>query len=179
LKSSGGEKPLARDDMGFCSKRGDARCKDGLERCTDKGNDRTKKTFDDVVLDPQASISQAADMISGNINEFLESAKTRKVIIADEDSDESDIKDLAESATRIYHVQRKLPLQQLWARWKALLRPEALFRTSRALAESSPIASRTPLPAGGCDVRRIRVEGLSTLPGPKGGSLDRARAGLP
>ena len=45
-----------------------------------------QKKFDAVVLDPQSSISQAADMIS-RINEFHPNLLKHVVIIADEDSD--------------------------------------------------------------------------------------------
>src|SRR2546429_770951 len=104
-----GEEPLARDDMRILL--GSAGCE-----CTVASSVAQtlatigQKKFDAVVLDPQSSISQAADMIS-RINEFHPNLLKHVVIIADEDSD-SEIKDLAERYS-VSHVQRKFLLQQL------------------------------------------------------------------
>src|SRR5229473_6888699 len=85
------EEPLARDDMRILL--GSAGCE-----CTVASNVQQtlatmeQKNFDAVVLDPQSSSSQAADVIS-KINEFYPNLLKRLVIITDEDGD-SEIKDL-------------------------------------------------------------------------------------
>jgi len=139
-----GEEPLARDDMRILL--GSAGCE-----CTVASSVAQtlatigQKKFDAVVLDPQSSISQAADMIS-RINEFHPNLLKHVVIIADEDSD-SEIKDLAERYS-ISHVQRKFLLQQLLGSLEALLRPEALFPDVTRVARVISDSFRDPLPAG-------------------------------
>src|SRR5260370_16948613 len=95
--------------------------------------------FDAVVLDPQSSSSQAAEVIS-RINEFHPSLLRRAVIITDEDSN-SEIKDLAERYS-IPHVQRKFLLQRLWGNLEALFRPEPLFQNFTPLTR--PISDTFP-----------------------------------
>src|SRR6266851_1674652 len=139
-----GEEPLARDDMRILL--GSAGCE-----CTVTSSVAQtlatigQKKFDAVVLDPQSSISQAADMIS-RINEFHPNLLKHVVIIADEDSD-SEIKDLAERYS-ISHVQRKFLLQQLLGSLEALFRPEALFPDVTHVARVISDSFRDPLPAG-------------------------------
>src|SRR5256884_3020360 len=88
-----GQEPLARDDMRILL--GSAGCECTVASSVEQTLATIgQKKFDAVVLDPQSSISQAADMIS-RINEFHPNLLKHVVIIADEDSD-SEIKDLAE-----------------------------------------------------------------------------------
>ncbi len=138
------EEPLARDDMRILL--GSAGCE-----CTVASNVQQtlatmeQKNFDAVVLDPQSSSSQAADVIS-KINEFYPNLLKRLVIITDEDGD-SEIKDLAERYS-IPHVQRKFLLQQLWGSLEALFRPEAVFQDVTHVARLISDSLRDPLLAG-------------------------------
>ncbi len=139
-----GQEPLARDDMRILL--GSAGCE-----CTVASNVQEtlsameQKNFDAVVLDPQSSSSQAAEVIS-RINQFHPSLLKRVVIITDEESD-SEIKDLADRYS-IPHVQRKFLLQQLWGSLEALFRPEALFQDVTHVARLISDSFRDPLPAG-------------------------------
>jgi DNA-binding NtrC family response regulator len=144
-----GEEPLARDDMRILL--GSA----GLE-CTVASNVQEtvaqieQKKFDAVVLDPQSSGSQAAEVIS-RINEFHPNLLKHAVIITDEEGD-SEIKNLAERYS-IPHVQRKFLLQQLWDSLEALFRADAVFQDVAHVARLISDSLREPLPAG---VRGIR-----------------------
>src|SRR5258707_2535823 len=115
-----GAEPSARDDMHILL--GSA----GFECAVASNVQETlatmgQKKFDAVVLDPQSSSSQAAEVIS-RINEFHPDLIKHVVIITDEDRD-SEIKDLAERYS-IPHVQRRFLLQQLLGSLEALFRPE-------------------------------------------------------
>ena len=139
-----GEKPLARNDMRILL--GSA----GFE-CTVATNiEQTlavmaQKKFDAVVLDPQSSSSQAAEVIS-KINEFHPNLLDHVVIITDEDRD-SETKHLAERYS-IPCVQRKFLLQQLWGSLEALFRPEAVFQDVTHVARLISDSFRDPLQAG-------------------------------
>src|SRR5258708_29330557 len=80
-----GEEPLARDDMRILL--GSAGCE-----CTVASNVQEtlsameQKNFDAVVLDPQSSSSQAAEVIS-RINHFHPNLLRRVLLITDEESD--------------------------------------------------------------------------------------------
>src|SRR5713101_7906280 len=137
-----GEEPLARDDMRILL--GSA----GFE-CTVASNVQETLArmeqikFDAVVLDPQSSSSQAAEVIS-RINEFHPNLLRHAVIITDEDSN-SEIKDLAERYS-IPHVQRKFLLQRLCGSLEALFRPEAVFQNVTRVARLISDSFRDPLP---------------------------------
>src|SRR5437016_1460462 len=139
-----GEQPLARDDMRILL--GSAGCECTVASNVDQALAvMAQKNFDAVVLDPQSSIAQAAEMIS-RINEFHPNLLKHVVIIADEDSD-SEIKDLAERYS-IPHVQRKFLLQQLCGSLEALLRPEVMFQDVAHVARLISDSFRDRLPAG-------------------------------
>jgi len=104
------------------------------------------KKFDAVVLDPQSSSLQAAEIIS-RINQFKPNLLKHAVIITDEESD-SEVKDLAERYS-IPHVQRKFLLQQLWGSLEALLRPGAVFQDVTHVACLISDSLRDPLPGWG------------------------------
>jgi CheY-like chemotaxis protein len=141
-----GEEPSARDAMRILL--GSAGCE-----CTVASNVQhtlatmEQKKFDAVVLDPQSSSSQAAEVIS-RIKEFHPHLLKRLVIIIDEDGD-SQIKDLAERYS-IPNVQRKFLLQQLWGSLESLFRPEVMFQDvthvarliSDSLRDSPPMGVR-------------------------------------
>ena len=139
-----GEEPLARDDMRILL--GSA----GFE-CTVASNVQETLArmeqikFDAVVLDPQSSSSQAAEVIS-RINEFHPNLLRHAVIITDEDSN-SEIKDLAERHS-IPRVQRKFLLQQLWGSLEMLLRPDAVLQSVTPVARRISDSLHDPLPAG-------------------------------
>src|SRR5260370_18869470 len=139
-----GAEPLARDDMRILL--GSA----GFE-CTVTSNVQEtlatmeQKKFDAVVLDPQSSSSQAAQVIS-RINEFHPNLLRHAVIITDEHSD-SEIKDLAERYS-IPHVQRKFLLQQLWGSLEALFVHDVLKHGLRTVARLISDSFRDPLPVG-------------------------------
>jgi CheY-like chemotaxis protein len=139
-----GQEPAARDDMRILL--GSA----GFE-CTVASNAQEmvarmeQRKFDAVVLDPQSSSSQAAEVIS-RIYEFQPNLLRRAVIITDEDRN-SEIKDLAERYS-IPHVQRKLLLQQLWGRLEALFVRDVVKHGLRTVARLISDSFRDPLPAG-------------------------------
>jgi DNA-binding NtrC family response regulator len=139
-----GEKPLARDDIRILL--GSAGCE-----CTMASDVQQtlatmeQRKFDAVVIDPQSSSSQAAEVIS-RINEFHPNLLKHVVIIADEDTD-SEIRDLAERYS-IPHVQRRFLLQQLWGSLEALFRPDVLFQGVTQVARLISDSSRDPLPTG-------------------------------
>src|SRR5947207_6560624 len=137
-----GQEPLARDDMRILL--GSAGCECTVASSVEQTLATIgQKKFDAVVLDPQSSISQAADMIS-RINEFHPNLLKHVVIIADEDSD-SEIKDLAERYS-VSHVQRKFLLQQLLGSLEALLLPEALFPDFTPVARVFSDSFHAPFP---------------------------------
>jgi CheY-like chemotaxis protein len=139
-----GEEPLARDDMRILL--GSAGCE-----CTVASNVQEtlsameQKNFDAVVLDPQSSSSQAAEVIS-RISRFHPNLLGRVVIITDEDRD-SETRHLAERYS-IPCVQRKFLLQQLWGSLETWLRPEAVFKDLAHVARLISDTFRDPLPAG-------------------------------
>ncbi len=139
-----GAEPSARDDMRILL--GSA----GFE-CTVASNVQETLArmeqikFDAVVLDPQSSGSQAAEVIS-RINEFHPNLLRHAVIITDEDSN-SEIKDLAERYS-IPHVQRKFLLQRLWGNLEALFVRDVLKHGLRTVARLISDSFRDPLPAG-------------------------------
>ena len=139
-----GEEPSARDAMRILL--GSAGCE-----CTVATNVQQtlatmeQKEYDAVVLDPQSSSSQAADVIS-KVSEFHPNLLERVVIIIDEDGD-SQIKDLAERYS-IPHVQRKFLLQQLWGTLESLFRLEVVFQDVTHVARLISDSFRDPLPAG-------------------------------
>jgi CheY-like chemotaxis protein len=139
-----GEEPAARDAMRILL--GSAGCE-----CTVASNVQhilmtiEQKKFDAIVLDPQSSRSQAADVIS-RIHQFHPNLLKRLVIIIGEDGD-SQIKDLAECYS-IPHIQRKLLLQQLWGSLESLFRPEVVFQAVRHVARLISDSLRDPLPSG-------------------------------
>jgi len=139
-----GEGPLARDDMRILL--GSAGCECMVASNVQEGLARMEKeSFDAVVLDPQSSSSQAAEVLS-RINEFHPNLLKHVVIITDEESD-PEIKDLAESYL-IPHVQRKFLLQQLCGSLEALLCPEVVFQDLKHVARLISDSFRDPLPAG-------------------------------
>ena len=139
-----GEEPLARDDMRILL--GSAGCE-----CMVASNVQEtlsvmeQKNFDAVVLDPQSSSSQAAEVIS-RINRFHPNLLRRLVIITDEDRD-SETRHLAERYS-IPCVQRKFLLQQLWGSLETWFRPEAVFQDITHVARLISDSFRDPLPAG-------------------------------
>jgi CheY-like chemotaxis protein len=139
-----GEEPSARDAMRILL--GSEGCE-----CTVASNVQQtlatmeRKKFDAVVLDPQSSSLQAAEVIS-RINELHPNLQKRVVIIIDGDGD-SQIKDLAERYS-IPHVQRKFLVQQLWGSLEASFRPEVLFQDVTHVARLISDSFRDPLPAG-------------------------------
>jgi CheY-like chemotaxis protein len=139
-----GQEPLARDDMRILL--GSAGCE-----CTVASNVQEtlsvmeQKSFDAVVLDPQSSSSQAAEVIS-RISRFHPNLLGRVVIITDEDRD-SETGHLAERYS-IPCVQRKFLLQQLWGSLETWLRPEAVFQDLAHVARLISDSFRDPLPAG-------------------------------
>jgi DNA-binding NtrC family response regulator len=139
-----GEKPLARDDMRILL--GSA----GYE-CTVASNvEQTlavieQKEFDAVVLDPQSSSSQAAEVLS-KINDFHPNLLKHVVVITDDDRD-SETRHLAELYS-ITCVQREFLLQQLWGSLQALFRPQAVFQDVKHVARLISDSLRDPLQAG-------------------------------
>lgn len=139
-----GEEPLARDDMRILL--GSA----GFECAVASSVQETlatmeQKKFDAVVLDPQSSSLQAAEVIS-RINEFHPNLLERVVIITDEDSD-SAIRHLADCYS-IPCVQRKFLMQQLWGTLESLFRLEVVFQDVTHVARLISDSFRDPLPAG-------------------------------
>ena len=139
-----GEEPSARDAMRILL--GSAGCE-----CTVASNVQLtlaameQKNFDAVVLDPQSSSSQAAEVVS-RIEEFHPNLLKRMVIIIDQNGD-SQIKDLAERYS-IPNVQRKFLLQQLWGSLESLFRPEVVFQDVTHAARLISDSFRDPLLVG-------------------------------
>jgi DNA-binding NtrC family response regulator len=139
-----GEEQLARDDMRILL--GSAGCECTVASSVEQTlATMEQKKFDAVVLDPQSSSAQAAEVIS-RINEFHPGLIKRIVIITDEDRD-SEIKNLAERYS-IPHVQRRFLLQQLLGSLEALFRPEGVFQEVTHAARLISDSLRDPLPMG-------------------------------
>ncbi|MCU1318203.1 MAG: hypothetical protein JWN63_3525 [Candidatus Acidoferrum typicum] len=139
-----GQEQLARDDMRILL--GSAGCECTVAASVEQTlATMGQKKFDAVVLDPQSSSSQAAEVIS-RINEFHPDLIKHVVIITDDDRD-SEIKDLAERYS-IPHVQRRFLLQQLLGSLEALFRPEGVFQDVTHVARLISDSLRDPLPMG-------------------------------
>ncbi len=115
-----------------------------LERSRNTRDNGAKKV-DPVVLDPQSSSLQAAEIIS-RINQFQPNLLKHAVIITDEEND-SEVK-VSGRALLDPHVQRKFLPQQLWGSLEALLRPGAVFQDVIHVACLISDSLRDPLPAG-------------------------------
>jgi CheY-like chemotaxis protein len=139
-----GEEPSARDGMRILL--GSAGCECTVASSVQQTFATMKqKNFDAVVLGPQSSSSQAAEVIS-RIKEFHPDLLKSVVIIIDEDGD-SQIKDLAERYSLLY-VQRKFLLQQLWGSLESLFRPEVMLQDVTHVARLMSDSFRDPLPIG-------------------------------
>jgi CheY-like chemotaxis protein len=139
-----GEEPSARDAMRILL--GSAGCECTVASSVQQGlATMENRNFDAVVLDPHPLSSPTAQVIS-RIDEFHPNL-LKRVVLVTEDSEDSEIKDLAERHS-IPHVQRKFLLQQLWGSLETLLRPDAVLQNLTPVARLISDSLRDPLPAG-------------------------------
>lgn len=139
-----GEEPSAREEMRILlgSSGYDCTVASNLQQALATMDQRK---FDAVVVDPQSSSSQAAQVIS-RIGESHPNLIRRVVLITEEGRD-SVIGALAERYS-LTPVQRKFLLQQLWGSLESLFRREAAFQNVAQMARLISDSFRDPLPAG-------------------------------